>query len=137
MAEVIAAATVAAFAYHCVQPVGGQRRELLQGLMDERQIRLDLRAARRRPDPWQASLAQDPRHGAVVHMQLARDRTNAPFFDMIIAQDLRLQIGRDGHRVLLGEVWRRIEPVRRRRNSRRTNGGQRHPHQWQDQFPEQ
>jgi hypothetical protein len=56
---------------------------------------------------------------------------------MIIAQDLRLQIGRDGHGVLLGEVWRRIEPVRRRRNSRRTNGGQRHPHQWQDQFPEQ
>jgi hypothetical protein len=47
-------------------------------------------------------------------MQLARDRANAPFFDMIIAQDLRLQIGRDGHGVLLGEVWRRIELVRRR-----------------------
>src|SRR5450631_2663531 len=76
--------------------------------MDERQIGLDLRAARRRPDPGQASLAQDPCHGAVVHMQLARDRANAPFFDMIIAQDLRLQIGRDGHGVLLGEVWRRI-----------------------------
>ena len=73
--------------------------------MDEGQIGLDLRAPRRRPDPGQASLGQDPRHGAVVHMQLAGDRANAPFFDMIIAQDLRLQIGRDGHGALLGEVW--------------------------------
>jgi hypothetical protein len=24
-------------------------------------------------------MAQDPRHGAVVHMQLARDRANSPF----------------------------------------------------------
>jgi hypothetical protein len=71
-----------------------------------------------------------------VHMQLAGNRADASFLDMIIAQDLRLQIGRDGHAVLLGEVWRRIEPVRRRRNSRRTNGGQRQPHQWQHQFPE-
>jgi hypothetical protein len=64
--------------------------------MDEGQIGLDLRAPRWRSDPRQASLGQDSRHGAVVHMQLARDRANAPFFDMIIAQDLRLQIGRDG-----------------------------------------
>ena len=137
VAEVIAAAAVAAFAHHRVQPAGGQGRELLQGLMDEGQIGLDLRATCRRPDPGQAGLGQDPRHGAVMHMQLAGDRANAPFLDMIIAQDLRLQIRRDGHAVLLGEVWRRIEPVRRRKNSRRTNGGQRHPHQWQDQFPEQ
>ena len=136
VAEVIAAAAVAAFAHHRVQPAGGQRRELLQGLMDEGQIGLDLRATCRRPDPGQTGLGQDPRHGAVVHMQLAGDRANAPFLDMIIAQDLRLQIGRDGHAVLLDEVWRRIEPVRRRRNSRRTNGGQRHSHQWQDQLPE-
>jgi hypothetical protein len=69
-------------------------------------------------------------------MQLAGNRADASFLDMIIAQDLRLQIGRDGHAVLLGEAWRRIEPVRRRRNSRRTKGGQRQPHQWQHQFPE-
>jgi hypothetical protein len=104
VAEVIAAAAVAALAHHRVQPAGGQGRELLQGLMDEGQIGLDLRATCRRSDPGQAGLDQDPRHGAVMHMQLAGDRANAPFLDMIIAQDLRLQIGRDGHAVLLGEV---------------------------------
>ena len=83
VAEVIAAAAVAAFAHHRVQPAGGQRRELLQGLMDEGQIGLDLRATCRRPDPGQTGLGQDPRHGAVVHMQLAGDRANAPFLDMI------------------------------------------------------
>jgi hypothetical protein len=45
-----------------------------------------------------------PDHGAVMHMQLAGNRANAPFLDMIIAQDLRLQIGRDGHAVLLGKA---------------------------------
>ena len=72
--------------------------------MDERQIGLDPRATRRRSDPGQASLGQDPRHGAVMHMQLAGDRANAPFLNMVVAQNLRLQIGRDGHAVLLGEV---------------------------------
>jgi hypothetical protein len=35
---------------------------------------------------------------------LAGNRANAPFLDMIIAQDLRLQIGQDGHAVLLGKA---------------------------------
>src|SRR5258705_13638640 len=94
---------------------------------------------RSRSTKWPSSpidWKEDPCHGAVVHMQLAGDRANAPFLNMIIAQYLRLQIGRNGHVVLLGEVWRRIEPLRRRRNSRRTNGGQRQPHQWQDQLPQ-
>ncbi len=60
VAEVIAAAAVAAFAHHRVQPAGGQRRELLQGLTDEGQIGLDLRATCRRPDPGQTGLGQDP-----------------------------------------------------------------------------
>src|SRR5208282_3522638 len=40
--------------------------------------------------------------GFGVHVQLPGDRSGAPFFDMVIAQDLRLEISRNGHdRVLL------------------------------------
>ena len=91
----IAAAAVAPFAHHRVEPAGRQRRKLLQRLMDEGQIGLDPRATRRRSDPGQARLGQNPRHGAVVHMQLPGDRADAPSLNMIVAQDLRLP-GRAG-----------------------------------------
>jgi hypothetical protein len=79
------------------------------------------------PRPWPKTRA------TMVHMHLAGDRANGPLF-IAIAQDLRLQIGRDGRGVLLGEVPPN-RAVERRRNSRRTNGGHRHPHQWQDSSP--
>ncbi|SAL88523.1 hypothetical protein AWB68_08803 [Caballeronia choica] len=39
--EVVRRALVAALAYHRVQAAGRQRRELLQRLLDERQVRLN------------------------------------------------------------------------------------------------
>ena len=49
VAEVIGAAAIAALAHHPIQPTGGQRREGLQRLADERQIGVDLRRPRRWP----------------------------------------------------------------------------------------
>ena len=46
MAEVIGTALIAAFAHHPIQPARRQRREHLQRLTDERQIRIDQRLAR-------------------------------------------------------------------------------------------
>ena len=48
VAEVIGRARVAALAHHGVQPAGGQRRELLQRLQDERQVRIDPAGPQRR-----------------------------------------------------------------------------------------
>jgi len=96
------AAAIAAFPGHGVQAAGGQRREPGQHLSDERQIGIDLRCALRRPDARQAGLRKHPADGFGVHVQLPGDRSGAPFFDMVIAQDLRLEVSRNGHdRVLL------------------------------------
>ncbi len=135
VAEVIGAATVAALAHHRVEAAGGERRELLQGLEHERQVRLDLRAARRRTGSRQAGLGQHPHYGAMVHVQLAGDGADAPLLDMVITQNLRFEIRRDGH----GSSPRCLTAVRasrrRGRNPVRTKRGQRHPHQWQRQNP--
>jgi hypothetical protein len=53
VAEVNEAAAIAALAHHHIQPTGGQCRERLQRLPDERQNRVDLR----RPD-WRANSRQ-------------------------------------------------------------------------------
>ena len=115
------------------QVPGGERRELLQGLEDKRQVWLDLRAAPRRIGSGQAGLGQHSRHRAMVHVQLTRDGADAPFLDMMIAQDLRLKLRRDGHGALL--VSDRRPNRRRGRKVMRTRGGQRHPHQWQRHNP--
>jgi hypothetical protein len=60
VAEVARAAAIAALAHHGVQAAGGQRRELLQHLADERQIGVDLRWPLRRADARQAGLRQHP-----------------------------------------------------------------------------
>jgi hypothetical protein len=58
--EMIGPATIAAFMHHRVEPAGGQRREPLQRRQDERQVRIDPRAARRRHGARQAGLRQHP-----------------------------------------------------------------------------
>jgi hypothetical protein len=60
MAKVIRPTLVAAFADHSVQPAGRQCRERLQRLTDERQIGINQRLSRRRPDLRQADLRQHP-----------------------------------------------------------------------------
>ena len=116
VAEVVGSATVAALAYHGEQAAGGERGEPLQGLQHEGQVGLDLRAAPRRTGSGQTGLGQHPHHGGMVHVQLAGDGADAPFLDMVIAQDLRLQLRRDGHDLLLGDGRRRFEPGRRKKS---------------------
>ena len=101
MPEVIGTAPVAAFTHHGVEAAGGERGKLLQSLEDERQVGLDLRAASRRIGSGQTGLGQHPRHRAMVHVQLTGDGADAPFLDVIIAQNLRLKLKRDGHGALL------------------------------------
>src|SRR5450755_551725 len=96
-AETTWPSAIAAFPRHRVQAAGGQRRELGQHLADERQIGVDLQWPLRRPDAWQAGLGQYPGDGFGVHAQLPGDRSDAPLFDVVIAQDLRLKIRRNSH----------------------------------------
>jgi hypothetical protein len=95
VAEVIGAAAVAALVHHRIQPAGGQRRELLQRLADQRHIGIDLRCPRRQP-----SLRQHPAHHAGVHVQLASDGANGPLLGVVTAQDLRFDVRRRHHDAL-------------------------------------
>jgi hypothetical protein len=112
VAEVIGATAIAAFVSHDIQPAGGQRREALQGLADERQIGVDLRGARRRPDPRQPGLRQHPSHHAVMDVQLTRDGANGPFLGGVEAQDLCLDVRRR-HHVRVPSVGSRYNRSRR------------------------
>ena len=105
MAEVIGASGIAAFAHHSIQTARRQRRERLERLAHEGQIRVDQRPAWRRDDPRQTGLRQDALHHAVVHMQLTGDGAHRPLLGVVITQDLRLDIRRCHHgRVPSGPV---------------------------------
>jgi len=88
---------VAALAHHRIQAAGGQGREGLERLADERQIGVDLRRAGRRAEPGQAGLRQHAPHHAVVHVQRAGDGAHRPFLRVVVAQDLRLDVRRCHH----------------------------------------
>ena len=96
-AEMAWPAAIAAFASHRVQAAGGQRREPGQHLADERQIGIDLRWPPRRSDARQAGLGQNPGDGFGMHAQLPGDRSDPPLFDMVVAQDLRLELRWNSH----------------------------------------
>ena len=95
--EAAFAATVAAFPYHPVQAAGGQRREPGQHVPDERQIGVDLRWPLRRAEARQPGLGKHPGDGLRMHAQLPGDRSDAPLFNVVIAQDLRLEIRWNSH----------------------------------------
>ena len=97
VAEVAALAGVAALAHHVVEPAGGQRRILLQGLADEGPVRLDEARAQRNAGRRSALRAQDTAHRVAVHVQLARDAPHAPVLDRVQALDACGQLKRDGH----------------------------------------
>jgi hypothetical protein len=96
---VIGAPAIAALAHHREQAAGGQHRELLQRLADQRQIRVNLRRPRRGADPGQPSLRQHTAHHAVVNMQLAGNGADGPFLGVVVAQDLHLDVRRRHHGV--------------------------------------
>src|SRR4051794_21111745 len=97
VAEVIGAPGIAALAHHREQAAGGQRRELLQRLADQRQIGVDLRWPRCGADPGQPGLRQHPAHHAVVDLELAGDGADGPLLGVVVAQDLRLDLTRCHH----------------------------------------
>ena len=97
VAEVRAAAHVAALADHRVQPRGGERRELGQRLEEERPIRIDPARAQRRAVHRRAVAAEHAPHGVAVHVQLPRDGAHAPLLDRVEAQDLRDQVRGQRH----------------------------------------
>ncbi len=99
MAEVVGAAAIAALVRHCEQTAGGQGREFLQRLADQRQIDVDRRRALCRADPGQAGLRQHPPHHAVVDVQLPGDGAGRPFLCVIVTQYLRLDVRRRHHGV--------------------------------------
>ena len=102
--EVIGAAAIAALVRHHEQTTGGQRRKFLQRLADERQIRVDLRRPRRRTKPRQAGLRKHTPHHAVMHLQLTGDGAHCPFLSVVVAQDLRLDVRRRHHVLVLSDL---------------------------------
>ncbi|WP_425468214.1 hypothetical protein [Paraburkholderia guartelaensis] len=129
--EVVRRARVAALTHHRVQAAGCELREFIQGLPDERQVRFNQGGAWRRSMPGQACLGQHTRDGRVMNMQLPRDGAAAPFLDVVQAQDLRLQFGRNGHGGSpdADEGWmprsrRRTKPVRTNGESRQAQRAQ-------------
>jgi len=100
VAEVIGTAAIAALIHHREQAAGGQARELLQRLADQRQVGVDLWWPWRGADPGQPGLRQHPTHHAMVHVQLAGDGAGCPLLGVIIAQDLRFDRRRRHHRAL-------------------------------------
>ena len=101
VAEMIGAAAIAALVCHREQTASGQRREVLQRLADERQIRIDLRRSGRRTEPRQTGLRKHTPHHAVMHVQLTGDCTHCPFLSVVAAQDLRLDVRRRHHVLVL------------------------------------
>ena len=126
----IGAADITALARHRVQTAGGQGGEALQGLTDERQIGVDLGGSRRGPEAGQTRLRQHPADHVVVDVQLPRDGPHSPFFGVVIAQDLGLDVRRCDHvRNPFGRVaagggcgGSEIPDGRDRRSGARTNG---------------
>jgi len=99
VAEVIRAAGIATLAHHGVEAAGRQPGECRERLGDERQIGIDLRGARWRPDPGQPGLCEHALHHAVVDVQLRGNGADWPLLDVVVAQDLRLDVRRRHHGV--------------------------------------
>jgi hypothetical protein len=97
VAEVLTAADVATLADHHVQPRGGERGELGQGLQDEGPEHIDAAGPQWRGRHWRAVQCEHTPHGVAVHMQLAGDSAHAPLLGGVQAQDLRDQLRGYGH----------------------------------------
>ena len=100
VAEVVGAAAVAAHLDHVEQPRGGQGGEALQRLGDESHVGVELRGPTRTPAPaLHPGLAQYPLDGGVVDAELGGDGAHRPVLDEVVAQNPRLELVVDSHRV--------------------------------------
>ena len=95
--EVIRSSWVAADPCHVVQATGAQARELLKGLQDERQVRINGRRTAKAAQCRQAGLSEHTRNTVAMHVQLSSDGADAPAFGVVIAQDLRFNFWGEGH----------------------------------------
>lgn len=112
VAKMIGAARVAARTHHRVQPARREARVLAQCLLDERQVRIELRGAHKAGRARHPVLREHPVHGVVVHAELAADRARWPALGMIEAQDLGFEFPGYGQRsVLLCSGGRLRHPV--------------------------
>ena len=92
VAKVIGTPEVTAFLDHGIETAGGQRGEFLQGLTDEGQVEIDVRRTRR-ADARQTGLAQDALDAAMMNVQLPGYGADAPFLDVVVAQDMGFSSG--------------------------------------------
>lgn len=97
VAEVIRTSGVTARLDHVVQARGAQARKLHQGLQDERQVRIDRRGTADRSQGRQSRLGEDTGDTVTMHVQLRGDGADAPAFGVVIALDLRFNLGGEGH----------------------------------------
>lgn len=97
MAELAWPTAVTSILNHCEQTAGGQRREFGQGFVDERQIWVDFRWPVRLADSRQAGLRQHAGNGVGMDAQLPGNCPNPPFFNVVKAQNLRLDFRGNGH----------------------------------------
>ena len=98
MPKVIRPTGVATALRHAVQSAGGQRRELLQGLSDKRQVGINRRGPAYQPERWQSGLSQDSGDGVWMQPKLGGNGADAPAFGVVEAQDLRFNFWGKGQR---------------------------------------
>ena len=103
VAEVAGLARVAALADHVMQPAGGKRGVLVQGLADEAAIRIDKALAQRGAWRHDRVFAQHATYRVAVHLQLTRDGPHAPVLDPVQTLDPSGQFSWDGHARGAGE----------------------------------
>ena len=134
VAEVVGPAGIATFLDHIEQARGGQGRELLQDLGDERDEGVDQgRSSWASALTLDTGLAQHALDAGVMNAELAGDGTYAPVLGEVVAQDLRLEPVADGHRAErqchtgAQRGWR----TRERRQPRRTKALTGRAQKWQ------
>ena len=92
MAKVIGTAGIAALLDHDVQPAGGQRRKLFQGLAEKGQVGVETGGAAWHTEPRQAGLGQHTGHRAVMHAQLGGNGADAPVLGMVYRERSQLNL---------------------------------------------
>jgi hypothetical protein len=78
--------------------IDSQGRERLDGLEDERQVRVDARRPLGGAMGRQPGLSQNAGDDVTVDAELTGDRAASPFLHVTVAQDLGVQLGGYDHR---------------------------------------
>ena len=93
--EMVLASGIAPLLDHLEQPTGAEGRELVEGLIDERAIRVDHRGALLALRLRDSVLLEHSFDRAAVNAELACDRSDSPLLGVEESEDLRFDILRD------------------------------------------